>query len=656
MSISTFEDFESAKSRLRTASESYYLGTDLLMDDATYDALLRDVEAAELAHPDWAGDDSVIAVASGADIGGDSEHTHQLLSLDNARGDDELRAWFTRAFADGPFEVAIEPKLDGLAIVARYENGLLVQVVTRGNGLSGEDVTLRGSTARGLPTKLTKPVTIELRGEIYMSNDDFEAANVLRDAAGKDALANPRNGAAGALRNQSDAVAAPLSFACYDAYGLDGTHVEVMDEIKALGATLARDVAGLKITSSDPEQVIAAIEGLSARRASLGFPIDGAVVKANDPDVRARLGNSSRAPRWAIAYKYPPEERFTTLLEVTAQVGKTGVITPRARVTPVEVGGVTVEFASMHNWVLSAERGWMIGDTVSIRRAGEVVPELVAPIVGLRTGTETPVVAPFVCPQCGSPIDKTEKRWRCSTGRICGLKEALSYAASRDALDIEGLGDALVAQVVDTGLVTDLADVFTLTEAQLSKLDRMGAQSAQNVIAEIEKARNASRARLFTALSIRSTGRSLCRRLARHFDSLEALRAATLDQLQEVDGIGTEKAVMIRSELEELGALIDRLIALGISGTDAPAAAGTLVLADKSVVVTGSMTGALAGRSRNEVNELIESFGGRASSSVSKTTSMLVVGEKAGSKAAKAAELGVTTLSEAEFAQLLGLA
>lgn len=657
MSISTLKDFESAKSELRAASEAYYLGTTLLMDDAGYDALLRDIEAAEALHPEWAGDDSVVAVAGGADVGGDIVHSHQLLSLDNARGDDELRTWFTRAFTDGAFEVAIEPKLDGLAIVALYEKGALVQVVTRGDGLSGEDVTLRGSTASGLPTKLTKPVTVELRGEIYMSNADFEAANVQRDAAGKEALANPRNGAAGALRNQSDAVAAPLSFACYDAYGLDGTHVEVMNEAKALGVTLARDVAGLTTTTSDAEQAIAVIADLSTRRSALGFPIDGAVVKANDPAVRERLGNSSKAPRWAIAYKYPPEERFTKLLEVIAQVGKTGVITPRARVAPVEVGGVTVEFASMHNWVLAAERGWMIGDTVSIRRAGDVVPELVAPIVGLRDGTETPVVAPVVCPQCGSAIDKSEKRWRCSTGRVCGLKEAISYAASRDALDIEGFGDVLVAQVVDTGLVGDLADVFGLTQGQLEGLERMGAQSAANVIAQIDLARSASRARLFTALGIRSTGRSLCRRLARHFDSLEALRSATLDQLQEVDGIGTEKALIIQGELKEISPLIDRLIALGITGTEATAAVtGELPLADMSVVVTGSMTGALGGLSRNEVNELIEANGGRASSSVSKSTSMLVVGEKAGSKADKAAQLGVRTVSEAEFAQLLGLA
>jgi DNA ligase (NAD+) len=655
MSISTLEDFESAKSALRTASEAYYLGTDLRMDDATYDALLRDIEDAEAAHPDWAGDDSVVAVASGAAVGGDVVHSHQLLSLENAMGDAPMRTWFQKAFAEGPFEVAIEPKLDGLAVVALYENGLLVQVVTRGDGLSGEDVTLRGSTAKGLPTKLTKPVTVELRGEVYMSVADFDAANLLRDAAGKKALANPRNGAAGALRNQSDAVAAPLSFACYDAYGIDGTHVEVMSEAKALGATLARDVAGITKTSSDAEEVIAIIADLHARRATLGFPIDGAVIKANAPEVRERLGVSSRAPRWAIAYKYPPEERFTKILEVIAQVGKTGVITPVARVTPVAVGGVTVEFASMHNWVLAAQRGWMIGDTVSIRRAGEVVPELVAPIVGLRDGTETPFAVPEVCPQCGSPIDKSEKRWRCSTGRICGIRGAISYAASRDALDIEGLGDVLVAQVVDTGLVTDLADVFTLKTKDLEALERMGAQSAQNVIAEINKARGASRARLFTALGIRSTGRSLCRRLARHFDSLESLRTASLDQLQEVDGIGTEKALVIRAELAELSPVIDRLIALGITGTEAEVVSAAAPLSGKTVVVTGSMVGALAGRSRNEVNELIEANGGKASSSVSKSTSILVVGEKAGSKADKAAELGVPTLSEEEFAKLLGL-
>jgi len=655
----TQADFESAKTRLREASEAYYLGTDLTMDDATYDQLLHQIEAAEALHPEWSEGDSVVAVASGAAVGGDVVHTHPLLSLDNAMGEDELKAWFekTAADADGLLEVAIEPKLDGLAVVAHYDtNGTLYQVVTRGDGLAGEDVLFRGRNAKGLPAQLAEKVACELRGEVYMSDADFEAANELRTKHGKAAFVNARNGAAGALRNQSDSYALPLSFACYDAHGIDGSHVEVMDRAKKLGATLARDVAGITGTYSSYEEVRKVIEDLGTRRPSLGFAIDGAVVKANSSAVRASLGVTSRAPRWAIAFKYPPEERLTTLVEVIAQVGRTGVITPRARVTPVEVGGVTVEYATMHNWELAAERDWRIGDTVTIRRAGEVVPELVAPLVSARKGSETAVVAPTSCPRCGSAIDKSEKRWRCVKGRACGLVETLRYAVSRDALDIEGLGEKLVSSLVAAKLVEDVADVFDLKPAQLTQLDRMGEQSAANVIEQIDKARSASRARLFTALAIRSTGRSLCRRLARRFPDLESLRQASLAELQEVDGIGSEKAEVIFEELAELKDLIDKLIARGLTGaSDEPEATTASPLEGKKVVVTGSMTGVFADKSRNEMNELIESFGGKASGSVSANTDYVVAGEKAGSKADKAKSLGVTVLSEAEFAALLGL-
>jgi DNA ligase (NAD+) len=659
MTTWTKADFESAKTRLREASEAYYLGTDLNMDDATYDQLLRDVEAAEALHPEWIEGDSVVAVASGAAVAGDVVHTHPLLSLDNAMGVDELKAWFDKTTADagGTFEVAIEPKLDGLAVVAHYdERGTLYQVVTRGDGLAGEDVLFRGRNAKGLPTQLTEQVACELRGEVYMSDADFELANELRTKYGKAAFVNARNGAAGALRNQSDSYALPLSFACYDAHGIDGTHVEVMDRAKQLGAALARDVAGISGTYTSYEEVARVIHDLGTRRPSLGFAIDGAVVKANSARVRDALGVTSRAPRWAIAFKYPPEERLTTLLEVQAQVGRTGVITPRARVTPVEVGGVTVEFATMHNWELVTERGWMLGDTVSIRRAGEVIPELVAPLVNARKGTEEAIEAPTACPRCGSSIDKSEKRWRCVKGRACGLAETIRYATSRDALDIEGLGDKLVAQLIDKGLIKDIADVFSLTAADLVNLDRMGDQSAANAIEAIDKARSAGRARIFTALGVRSTGRSLCRRLARTFGSLTDLKIATVEQLQSVDGIGTEKAVIIRAELDELADLIDRLVACGLDGADDTGSQeSTSPLDGKTIVVTGSMTGVFADKSRNEMNELIESFGGKASGSVSVKTSMVVAGEKAGSKADKARELGVSVLSEAEFAALLGM-
>lgn len=656
MTLSTSEAYEQAKTQLRSASETYYLGTDLLMDDASYDALLREVEEAEASHPEWVGADSVVAVASGAAVGGDVTHSTPLLSLDNAMGDEELRAWFERTQAEcRDLEVVVEPKLDGLAVVARYDQGQLVQVVTRGDGFAGEDVTYRGQHAVGLPHTLSEKVAIELRGEVYMSDADFEAANALRVANGKEPFVNARNGAAGALRNQSDSYTLPLSFACYDAYGIAGSHSEVMDLVKKYGATLARDVAGINGVYRSLGDVQTVITELGARRVSLGFAIDGAVVKANPASQRQALGVTSRAPKWAIAFKYPPEERLSTLLEVIAQVGRTGVITPRARIVPVAVGGVVVEYATMHNWELVVERGWKIGDTVNVRRAGEVIPELVAPVVSQRSGDETDITIPQACPRCGSAIDKSEKRWRCVRGRSCGLVETLRYAVSRDALDIEGLGEKLVSSLVEAKMIGDLADIFDLRSDQLSGLERMGDTSAANVLEQIDRARGASLARVFTALGIRSTGRSLCRRLAVRFTSLDALASATVAELQEVDGIGSEKALIIRAELDELGDLIARLKARGLGSSTASATSTTKALDKMKVVVTGSMSGVFADRSRNEMNELIEAHGGVASSSVSAATSLVVVGDKAGSKVAKANSLGVRVISEAEFAALIGV-
>jgi len=672
MNIPSRKLYDSLKSRLREASAAYYNGTDLTMDDVTYDKFLRQVEAAEIEHPEWIEGDSIVAVASGADVAGDVKHSAPLLSLDNAMSADELKSWFERtraaAYSAGLEDsyFLVEPKLDGLAIVAHYKNGRLVQVVTRGDGVSGEDVTYRGQSAKGLPTTLAKKIDVEVRGEVYMTDADFEAANAQRASLGKTAFVNPRNAAAGALRNRSDDESYPLSFACYDAVGLSGDHGYVMGQLGDLGVVLAEDVTGMpSIAYLDYESIQGAIDELGRRRPTLGFGIDGAVVKANNPIVREALGNSSRAPKWAIAFKYPAEERFTILFEVIAQVGRTGVITPRARVAPVEVGGVTVEYATMHNWDLAAERDWRIGDTVSIRRAGDVVPELVAPIVSKRTGAETPVVAPIACPRCGGALDKSEKRWRCTRGRACGLAESIRYAASRDALDIEGLGEKVINQLVEKELVSDIADLFGLSPESLKTADRMGDVSVANIIGQINKARSASRARLFTALGVRGTGRSLCRRLAKHFDSLEAFATATISQLEAVDGIGSEKSVLIRSELDDLAEVIAKLLDFGITGIDAPiatdesvpanAAVSSDALAGKSVVVTGSMVGAFADKSRNDMNELIEANGGKASSSVSAKTGLLVVGEKAGSKLEKARELGIAVMTEAEFAALLGL-
>jgi DNA ligase (NAD+) len=669
MTISTKRAYQSAIANLKAASKAYYESSTVTMDDATYDALLREVAHAELAHPEWSVGAST-SVAVGALDGGEVRHLSKMLSLDNAMNDDELTAWFERLaglLGKRGIDLGVEPKLDGLALSATYIDGVLVQAATRGDGLSGDDVTDRVKAISGLPTTLSRPISIELRGEVLMTESDFERANDVRvRQENKPPFVNPRNGAAGALRNQGG-VNFPLSFACYGAYGhpdVEDDYVVAMDFVRRLGVTTARQLAGLsERVFNNFTDVKNEIAKFAQERESLGFGIDGAVVKANRKSDRDVAGESSKAPRWAIAFKYPAQERLATLVNVNWQVGRTGVITPRAEITPTEVGGVTVTFATMHNVDHISRNGWRIGDVVGIRRAGDVVPELLAPIVENRANTITyEIELPTVCPQCGAPIDKSEARWRCSRGRTCGAVQAIAYAVSRDALDIEGMGSKLVAQLVESGRVTDVADLFTLTASELAGLDRMGQTSADNIIAQIESAKAQPLARFITALGIQGTGRSLSRRLATVLGSLTNLRDVSVNTLQEIDGIGTEKAALIVSELADLSDGIDKLIALGLDhGGEKESVATTGqtanegVLTGKTVVVTGSMTGPLGDYSRNEMNELIESFGGVASSSVSKKTSLVVAGESAGSKLVKAQELGITILTPREFAEMLGL-
>jgi DNA ligase (NAD+) len=666
--ITTKAKYDEIAALLLDASRAYYQSDSLLMDDATYDTLLRTVANAEAAHPEWANAGLSTEVAAGALDGGDVVHTSAMLSLDNAMDDDELEAWYKRLsklLAASRFDLVVEPKLDGLAIAATYVDGKLVRVATRGDGKSGEDVTARAATAKGLPTRIAPPVDIEIRGEILMTEADFRASNKARVQLGKSPFVNARNGAAGALRKQVGDADYRLTFACYGAYGhpaVEGDYVDAMNFVRRLGITTARELADLpEQTFDNLADVKNEIGGFLSNRDSLGFGIDGAVVKVNTAANRSLAGEGSKAPRWAIAYKYPAQERLATLVNVNWQVGRTGVITPRAEIIPTEVGGVTVKFATMHNVDHIERNGWMLGDTVGIRRAGDVVPELLAPVVAMRPATATPVELPTACPRCGADIDKSQARWRCSRGRVCGAVEAISYAVSRDALDIEGMGSKLVTQLVESGRVADVADLFTLTAGELAKLDRMGMTSADNIIAQIGTAKAQPLARFITALGIQGTGRSLSRRIAVTFASLTSLLNASADQLQQVDGIGSEKSLLIVSELNDLAEAIEKLVGLGFDhGGQRESVVSstpdvTTALAGMTVVVTGSMSGVLADKSRNEMNELIESAGGKASSSVSKNTSLVVAGEAAGSKLAKANELGVKVLSPAEFAELLGL-
>jgi DNA ligase (NAD+) len=667
----TLAEYRAAIAEIRTAAAAYYDGIEIAMDDAAYDALLARVAATEAARPGWAQPDSpTVTVAAGAVAGGDVEHSVPMLSLDNVFDEDSLRGWAVRldkALGHPAGGYTVEPKIDGMAIAARYIDGHLMQVATRGDGRAGEDVTTQARLVAGLPAQLTGPVTVEVRGEVFMTDADFERANELRTAHGGQAFANPRNAAAGTLRAQDRAYEAPLSFFAYAVHDLPGgdgfRHSEAMAAISRLGvATTASSSAGMPVCGV-LDEVVAAVEALGAGRGALGFAVDGAVVKADRAVDRDRAGSSSRAPRWAIAYKFPADTRTTRLTAIEVQVGRTGLITPVAVLEPVLVGGVVVTSATLHNFGDLVRRDVRAGDTVFVRRAGEVIPEITGAKLDERAADAAAFVPPEQCPRCGGDIDRSQKRWRCVQGRACGAAESLGYFAARDSMDIEGLGEKVVTALVTAGLVTDPADLYDLGAETLAGLDRMGATSAGKLVAAIAGSRAQPLSRVLTGLGVRMTGRSMSRRLARHFGTMEALCAATLEQLQEVEGVGPERAATIAAELVDLAPVIAKLTERGVTMTEpgvtpfarAVAEAGprlplqTAEGKPMTVVVTGSVPGL----TRTEGNEAVETLGGKSSGSVSKRTGLVVIGDGAGSKAAKAEELGLRTMPAETFAELL---
>jgi DNA ligase (NAD+) len=662
-------DYRTAIARIRDAAAAYYSGPDLAMDDADYDALMHRVAATEAEHPDWKPDESPTeVVAAGAGVVGDVVHSEPMLSLDNVFDADTLRKWAARLdklIGRPAAGYTVEPKIDGLAIAARYEDGRLVQVATRGDGRAGEDVTGQARRAAGLPERLTEPLTVEVRGEVFMTDADFEVANGMRTGTGEPPFAHPRSAAAGTLRAQDRTYDAPLSFLAYGVRGLgDGPHSEAMATLGRLGIS---STAGMPVCAT-VEEVLAAVEALNASRATLGYGIDGAVIKADQPADRDLAGSSSRAPRWGIAYKFPADTRTTKLKAIEVQVGRTGVITPVAVLEPVEISGVIVTSATLHNFGDLVRRNVRPGDTVFVRRAGDVIPEVTGAKLDERPGDAPAFEPPADCPRCGGEIDRSQKRWRCTRGRACGAHEALAYYAARDCMDIEGLGGKLIDMVVAGGLVTDPADLYDLEVPTLAGFERMGEVSATKLVTAIQSSKTQPLGRVLTGLGVRMTGRSMSRRLARHFGTMEALLAASVEDLQQVEGVGPERAVTIAAELVELRPIIDKLIARGVNMTEPdfrppiPAAAATAagepgprrpLQREDGTPMTVVVTGSVPGLTRNEGNEAVERLGGKSSGSVSKKTDLVVVGEGAGSKAEKAEQLGVRIMPAEEFAELL---
>ena len=657
--LTTEAAFKSAVEQAKSAAAAYYDTDAVKMTDVEYDGLLDLIQAAVEAHPDWDAEGLLDRVAGGQSTGGDVTHPVPMLSLGKAKTFEEVVDFARKT---GEQQLLVEPKLDGLAVRAVYSAGALTLVATRGDGTTGEDVTDRARSITGLPVQLADAVDIEVRGEVFMSDADFDFSNSNRVAAGKPAFVNPRNATSGALRKADADYETRVSFASYDAFGpaVEGepSYRARMLGVARLGVlTVGELLPSIGEVTGEVERLLADIEALGEQRATLGFPIDGAVIKIDSVPARDLLGSVGRTPRWAVAYKYPADTATTILRDIEIAVGRTGRITLRAVLDPVFVGGTTVTYATLHNPKFVTDADFRLGDTVYVYRAGDVIPRVSAVELSQRPADAAVWEPPAGCPNCGQPWDKSSLLWRCHTPE-CSTVGRIEYACSRDVLDIEGLSEALAEALVESGLVSDLADLFKLTAEQIAALPvgdgsrQVGAKVAAKIEAEIEKAKQQTLARFITSLGIRGTGNQIGRRLAKHFRSLEALRAASLEELTEVEGVGSEKAKLIDAGLRDLSDMIDRMLANGVSpqhSEDSAQAAADSPLAGKRVCVTGSVPGL----SRNEANEAVERLGGTSVSSVSKTTDLLVAGEGAGSKAEKATSLGIPIMSAEEFAELV---
>lgn len=641
--------YQSAVVALTEAAEAYRTGgPESPMSDAAYDALLSEITDYERSNPDEKIDHALHTVGEGHN--GDTPHAAPMLSLDKLHTIEAAAAWVKKAkAAAGRFgdRIVVEPKLDGIAVAATYVDGRLLRVVTRGDGNAGEDVTDRLGPVVGLP--LTCDIgDNEIRGEVVFNADQFTAANRLRVTAGKEPFANRRNGVAGTVRKDApDAERPEMSFYAY------GVTLKVSDtpgytnDMRALDALgfnpvyTAPEFQTTNLTPGGLDGELAHIEQM--RTAPVPFvEMDGAVIKMDDERAREALGEGSRHPHWAVSLKFAAEEATTTLLDIEVSVGRTGLHALRGRVAPVEVAGVTVEYATLHNPSDLIERDVRPGDTVIVRRAGDVIPEIVRHTQ--RPADSQPWTMPTECIACGSELDQTSKRWKCNNDECAGGSAALlAYACGRDALDIEGAGMSTVEALLAHGLLDGIGGLATLTVTDVARLPGFGMSSARSLIDEIAKAKSHPLSRLVTALGIPMTGRSMSRTLAKHFGTMNALLAASVDDLQTVDAVGDRRAEVIHRALQRLRPTIDTLTEQGWNMADenhgqTPTDTSGGPLSGLKVVVSGK----IPGMSRTEAEELVISLGGETSGSVSKkNTDVLVAGDGAGSKSAKAEALGV---------------
>ncbi|MBU1362868.1 MAG: NAD-dependent DNA ligase LigA [Gammaproteobacteria bacterium] len=664
------------RAELERHNHAYYVLDAPTIPDAEYDKLFRELQGLETEYPELLTADSPTQRVGGAPLKEFPPRRHgvPMLSLNNAFEPAEVEA-FDKRVRDGletiaAVDYAVEPKFDGLAISLTYENGVFTCGATRGDGVTGEEVTPNLRTVRNIPLRLRGegwPALIEVRGEVLMFKADFAELNARQRDRGDKEFANPRNAAAGSLRQLDSKITAsrPLSFFAYGVgAGADAlavrTHSELMDKLAAWGFPVAAERA---VVSGSHGQ-LEFFAKIGSLRPGLPYDIDGVVYKVNRLDWQAQLGFVSRAPRFAIAHKFPAEEALTEVLGIDVQVGRTGAITPVARLKPVFVGGVTVTNATLHNEDEVRRKDVRVGDTVIVRRAGDVIPEVVAIVPEKRPTRDLfggeplhpPFELPKVCPECGSAVARgiDEAIARCTGGLYCPAqrKQALWHYAARRAMDIEGLGDKIVDQLVDAGLVHTPADLYKLTVETLAGLDRMGEKSAQNLVAAIDHSRQTTLARFIFALGIRNVGEATARDLARYFGNLDGIIAADIEALQQVPDVGPIVAASIVAFFSESHnrEIIAQLLAAGLHWTEGEAAdAGPKLLAGKTLVLTGT----LPTLKRDDAKAMVEAAGGKVAGSVSKKTDFVVAGEEAGSKLEKALELGVPVIDEAELLKLL---
>ena len=663
--MSLQQQIDTLRHDLRRYEYEYHVLDNPTIPDAEYDRLFHQLKALEAAHPELITADSPTQRVGAKPLSGFAQIRHEIpmLSLDNAFSDEEFYA-FVKRIEDRliclpePLTFCCEPKLDGLAVSILYVNGVLTQAATRGDGTTGEDITANIRTIRNIPLQLlmdNPPARLEVRGEVFMPHAGFERLNQLALEKGEKTFANPRNAAAGSLRQLDPKITSkrPLVLNAYSigiAEGVDlpNTHYDRLQWLKSIGIPVNPEIR----LCNGTDEVLDFYRDIQNKRSSLGYDIDGTVLKINDIALQEKLGFISKAPRWAIAYKFPAQEELTRLNDVEFQVGRTGAITPVAKLEPVFVAGVTVSNATLHNGDEIERLDIAIGDTVVIRRAGDVIPQIIGVLHDRRPADARPIIFPKTCPVCDSAIVRIEGEAvaRCTGGLFCAAqrKEALKHFVSRKAMDIDGVGGKLIEQLVDRELVHTPADLFKLDLTTLTRLERMGTKSAENALASLEKAKNTTLARFIFALGIREVGEATALNLANHFKTLEALQNADLEALQQVPDVGEVVANRILAFWHEPHnvAVVNDLIAQGVHWETVETKEITENrFKGKTVVLTGTLTQ----MGRNEAKALLQDMGAKVSGSVSAKTDFVIAGDAAGSKLTKAQELGVTVLTEEEF-------